>query len=363
MKTVFTNLYWLGFNNILKTMAFYTSSAQESNGESTNSDGCTIDCGCSNGFKDFLYRWRIIIGILLAIGGLLILILLPLSFSYVERGQVGLRATRVSGDVDQDGPVYIMDENHNGRYHLGPGSTIETFDNLIQQDSQVLNAIASNSRGFKLHVISFYRIIEPELGNLFQKFNQNWKVAAVNEVVSTLKSVAPQYDIDDYVENIETIRVAMENSIRAELRANHLKVIPNGFIIIRVDFQGDIDDQYLRNVIQEQTNEERLIQREVDLILQDTETRKQEILANQTRVKETGAAQAKNIVVEAQAEADKIRGLANTEGFTHLFNHFNVTDPSTRTDFLEYYALENNIENIQLLIGVDNAIVQLVHGG
>jgi regulator of protease activity HflC (stomatin/prohibitin superfamily) len=285
-------------------------------------------------------------------------VLIPISFSYVEAGHVGLPENRISGNVDEAGKVYTMTLDQNGRYYLGPEKTIQPFDARVQQKVFALDVIASNSRGFKLHVVCFYRIKQSEVGLLFTKFTQNWKTPAQNEVVSTIKSIAPRFDIPDYVTNLSYIRSVMADELSIALNANHLVTVDQKFLILRADFTGDIDNQYLQTVVQVQTNERQLIQREVDIITQDTETQRQAILANKTLVEATGQANATRIVETARAEANKKQELARTAGFTELFDFFNVTNTTTKVAYLEWYALKNNLNRVTVLDGVNSVLVQ-----
>lgn len=309
-------------------------------------------------FKDTLYRWRWPLGILMCIGALLILILVPISFSYVEAGEVGLPENRVSGNVDENGRVYTMTLEQNGRYYLGPRDTIQPFDARVQQKLFDLEVIASNSRGFILSVACFYKIIQSDVGLLFTQYTQNWKTPAQNEVISTIKSIAPRFDIPDYITNLSHIRSIMAEELTLELANNHLETFDLQLLILHADFTGDIDNQYLQTVVQIQTNEQQLIQREVDIITQETLTQQSAIIADKNLVEATGQANATRIVETARAEANKILELARTEGFTLLFDYFNVTNSTTKVQFLEWRALKNNLHRVTLLDGVNSVIVQ-----
>lgn len=316
-------------------------------------------CNCSGSCMDILYKYRILIGIGLAISALLLVILLPISFSYVEPGQVGLPKGRISGDVDEGGKVYQMNLNQNGRYYLGPSTALQIFDNRIQQDVFDMSVVASGSRGFTLTIAAFYRLRESELGELFTKFNTGWKTPAKNEIISAIKSVTGRYVIDDYVDDLERVRQDMATSVNNELSNNHMDGVEMTILILRCDFTGEVDNQYLRAVVQQQNNERQLIQRDVDIIEQDTETQRRAIVANTTLIRATGEAEATRIVETSRAQANRIQELARTDGFTQLFSHFNVTNSTIKAHFLEWFAMDNNIANIHLLRGVSSALVSI----
>jgi hypothetical protein len=319
------------------------------------------ESGCWDSLKAFLYKYRVLFGIACIISAFLIVILIPLSFQYVEKGEVALRMTRIGDDVDTKGPEYNMNLTQNGRYFIaGATHTLKPFDNLIQQDAHNLDSVASNSRGLIISVVAFYKIKQNELGQLFDKFTDTWQIHGVNEVISSLKGVAPNFTVDDYVTNIEEIRSAMEAKMTTELALSHLEVVPHGLIILKITFKSDdVDDQFLTAVIELENNKRALIQREVDLIRQDTEISKQEIISNQSFVTLTGKAEAKSIVTIAQATANTIQGIANTQGFTVLFDHFNVTETSVKEAYLELYAMENNIDNLHLLVNVASVLINV----
>lgn len=330
---------------ILNIMAYYSGG---SNSDANESNSC-----------NYLYRYRWLLFVFGVIGGILLCILIPLSFGYVEPGQVALPKNRITKIIDENGRVYEMTLDRNGRYWIGLGTVLENFDARIQQKTLSLDVVASNSRGFILTIVCYYRINPDELGLLFNRFKYDWKTSAQGEIVDTIKGITTQYSINQYINDQLEIQQYMADVISDKLREIHLLPVDDVLIIKRVDFTGTVDTQFLDSVIQEQTNERQLFQREVDLIQQNTETDRRAIVANRTLVTAIGQAEATRIVNTAHAEASKIRNLARTQGFSLLFKHFQVNSSSMKTDFLEWYAKSNNLDNIHLLYDVNNAIVQL----
>jgi regulator of protease activity HflC (stomatin/prohibitin superfamily) len=331
-------------------MAYYSGRSDNDANETSCSDGSCSDC---------LYRYRWVLFVFGVIGGILLCILIPISFGYVEPGQVALPKNRISKTVDDNGRVYKMTLERNGRYWLGLSTVLESFDSRIQQKTLDLDVVASNSRGFILTIVCYYRINTDELGLLFNRFKYDWKTSAQGEIVDTIKGITTRYSINQYIDDQQEIQEYMGGVISDKLREIHLLSVDDVLIIKRVDFTGTVDTQFLDSVIQEQTNERQLFQREVDLIQQTTETDRRAIVANRTLITAIGQAEATRIVNTAHAEASKIRNLARTQGFSLLFTHFDITSSSMKTDFLEWYAKSNNLDNIHLLYDVNNAIVQL----
>lgn len=312
----------------------------------------------SSTIRGCCYKWRVVIGITSGVALFIFALLMGLSFQYVEPGEIGLPKDRVTGDVDEDGRVYRMNLHENGRYAVGPSVVFEIFDNRIHQYTGSLDVVASNSRGFTLTIACFYRLIEDELGELFTKYNTEWTVPVTNQILETVKSKAPEFNIDEYITDLENIRQQLAEVVRNDLRILHVETVDMELLILNCDFTEEVDAQYLRSVVQEQNNERQLIQRRVDIIVQDTETQRREIVANTTLVSANGAAEAERITQTAQAEAEAITELAHTAGFTLLFDHFNVTDPNDKTSFLEWLAISGN-SNIRLLVGIDSALVNI----
>jgi len=341
-------------------MSYYprSSTTDTSRTRNTSTEDNNSEC-CNHDFTNCIHRYRWLLFVVGIVGAILLCVLLPISYGYVEAGQVALPKARVSKTVDENGRVYEMTLDRNGRYWLGLSTILETFDARIQQKTLLLDVVASNSRGFILTIVCYYRVNPDELGLLFNRFKYDWKTSAQNQIIDTIKGVTTRYSIDDYVNRQGEIQRAMADIISNKLRQIHLLPVDNVLIIKRVDFTGTVDNQFLQSVIQEQTNEKQLFQREVDLIKQTTETDRRAIEANRTLVIATGQAEAKRLVDTAHAEASKIRNLARTEGFSLLFAHFNVTSPTEKTAFLEWYAKRNNLDNIHLLYNVNNAIIQL----
>lgn len=320
-------------------------------------DESSTDQTCSN-IKNCISRYPVCFSILVFAITITSIVLIALSFSYVEAGQVGLPEARPGGNVDKNGRVYKMNLEQNGRYFLGIATTIQPFNARIQQKVFKLDVVASNSRGFKLEIVCFYRIEQEEIGQLFTKYTQNWETPAQINIISTIKSIAPRFDIPDYITNLDNVSQTISDELTDALRLYNLIAVEEGVLILRADFTGDIDNQYLQTVVQIQNNERQLIQREVDIIVQDTETQRRAILANKTLIEATGQANATRIVETARAEANKRLELARTIGFTTLFEYFNVTNSSTKTQYLEWYALKHNLAHLTILDGISSAIVQ-----
>jgi regulator of protease activity HflC (stomatin/prohibitin superfamily) len=309
--------------------------------------------------KDCCYKYPYSIGLFTFACTLTFIIVMALSWQYVGPGEIALSKNRVTQNVDEKGRIYRMNIEENGRYAVGPDVMFELFDNRIHQYTGALDVVASNSRGFTLTIACFYRIVEDELGELFTKYNTEWNVPVTNQILETVKTKAPEFSIDDYVINLEQIREELAAVVTRDLRLIHIQTVDMQLLILNCDFTDEVDNQYLRSVVQEQNNERQLIQRQVDIIIQDTETERRGIVANTSLVTANGAAEATRVTQTAQAEAERITELANTIGFTLLFDHFNVTDSASRTKFLEWYALDTNIANIRLLKGVDSALVSV----
>ena len=194
---------------------------------------------------------------------------------------------------------------------------------------------------------------------MFTKFTTSWDTPAQNEVISSIKGLTNQFDIPDYITNIFAIEQLIATEVTSALAVNNLETVDDKCLILRANFNGDIDNQYLQSVVQIQTNERQIIAQQVAIITQDTETQRQAILANKTLVEATGQANATRIVETARAEANRIRELARTDGFTLLFDYFNVTNSTTKTAFLEWYALKNNLNHLTLLDVISILLLKL----
>lgn len=288
------------------------------------------------------------------VGCLLILILVPLSVQYNDFSQISLEKNRVGANVRSEGPV-----RGQGRYWLGPTTSFQHFTGLyVQLTFNDLSVVANNSVGFRMDVAVQIRIKRDELGLLFDRFNLAWETPAANEIISAIKSETIRHSVETYTRDIEFVRQSLENAIVGELDAMHLELKPGGIQILEIVFQQSVVDQFLRNAIQTQRNEEQQLQQEVDLIETETEIQRLNIEANATRTTETGRAQASAIVSLAQATANRIRLDAETNGFTMLFSAFDVDDSDLKRKFLMWYNVARN-PSAQFLSGVPNAIANV----
>jgi len=122
---------------------------------------------------------------------LLILILVPLSFSYVDYYDYGLIQRKSTGSVDTS-QVYS-----NGRYNLGPDrrfikyqadAHLESFEALGVFSATTSNV--STGLAFKVDVDFTFFLIEEEIGEVHQEQASNYRSVILSRAQEAIKNIA-----------------------------------------------------------------------------------------------------------------------------------------------------------------------------
>lgn len=329
--------------------SYFPNQPQQQNTGDNQQSRNECDCGQCG---DFIIRNGLCVGITTGIISIIAIVLIAISFSYVEVNEVGLAKGRVSQRVDTS-KVYKMDFDTIGRHQLGPNKQMETFDAAFQQESFQLSIITQESKSIATLIKAVYRIKQDEMGDLYEDHTKNWKVQAKTKIEEAIKNLAPNYPMEDYIQNLEKIRVAFQTKIQQVLNDTHLMLPDYCLMILDVDPARDVIQQKLQNAVELQVNAKQLFQREVELIKQDTEVQKQNITSTRSRITKTGEAQKNEIIQISLATKRTMIETAQSEGFDKYFDFFGITDPNQRALFLELRAYEN--PHIKLISGFDGA--------
>merc|ERR1711988_162753 len=147
---------------------------------------------------------------LLLTGCLLILILVPMSFTKIEYYEAGLRAQKSTGRVDLDKVYYP------GNYMIGPDFTFKTYPGSLQTFNQkvsVFTKSGGDAAGTTISLdVSFqYRIRASEIGKLYKKVARAWEPLVVTYALDAIKNTAPNYAVDQYLTIRPTIEAAFQS--------------------------------------------------------------------------------------------------------------------------------------------------------
>ena len=300
------------------------------------------------------------------------IILLCVSFQYVEYNQYGLKKNTLTNKVFTE-KIY-----ENGRYIMGPSVTMVYFEKNYQRvqfvGSNALSVSNDDGTGFHITVTYFYKIQKNNLENLYNKFGTNYHSKIVSLSQSTLKNTAIIFSIDDYLTKREIITAAMKRNVSETLENIWIDV--DKLQLHEVLFPEVVKNKYLDAAVQLQINAKMKYEQDADLIRQET-SRLVELVnadklivmaeaeANYNKVTEFAKVNATELVETADAESLKLKEIANAQKgkliaeargvyMAQLINNLTMTNSTTRKTFIKLMAI---LDNDVKIINTDSSII------
>lgn len=266
------------------------------------------------------------------LGLILILILVPLSYSKIEYYEGGLLEQRSTSQVDKN-KVY-----RSGNHYVGPDYTFEKFEISFQNFNQrlsVFSKVSADDAGSSLFIdVSFqYELRSKDLGDLYKLVALNYESLIETNAIDAIKNTAPLFSIDEFI--------SMREFIEEIFQKNVSKAIDPVFADVKALQLRDIitTDEYqesrLEAAIQEESNLKEDYVQEATLVRENTQTEVTKIENDALNVE--AEAKAKATVTEESANSEAIRLVndATTNGLLHMFQELNLTNPEFRQE-LDY---------------------------
>ncbi|XP_022111851.1 uncharacterized protein LOC110991059 isoform X2 [Acanthaster planci] len=288
----------------------------------------------------------IIFSILIAIVAVLIVVLLPLAFSYVEYYELGLKQQRSTGQVFFNDGAF-----ESGRHAVGPDYIFKKYPSWatsVHLDDIAVITTAGLSLSFSCSFQYFIR--EEELGLLEQRFDQGYPEVIKFVAEAALKNVAASINLSLYLEQRRQVEILFHDALRAKLGGNccpdleeclrydtcHLcsnsDVCSRGyhinvpfFQLLEINLPDVILDRNLQvQLMHEEAEKETFLQQE-RLTRKRTEELVQGILNSASEVTNNSTSQASLIQSLGEAEARAIVEGSVSGGLTLMYNSMNVT--------------------------------------
>lgn len=256
---------------------------------------------------------------------LLLLILLPMSFSRLSYYEIGLKRSRISGTIERD-TTY-----ESGNHLLGPDGLFLIYpaDNQIMDlpDQSVWSKASDTDAGTLLAIdVSFqYQIVPEKLGDLYDKVGINYEPLIRNLAITAIKNTAVKHSADDYLtdrRNIETemfeaVKTSLENQADSEL----ILLQMNDVTFPDLFYQRKLDaaTQIKKNEAEEFKRESRIVRGETLQLVNYIE--------NDAKLTvDISKAKSENIKKTAENTADQIIQNVRNNGLMLIEDELNVTD-------------------------------------
>lgn len=265
--------------------------------------GCTILCS------------------LLGIGFLLIVILVPLSYSYCEYYDYALVQTKTTGTVDVNS-VFTR-----GRYNLGPTKSFLVYqaDAHLEKldDLSVFSAGGTNSSiglSFKVDVSFTFLLMQDQIGVLHSESASSYRAVIKSRTVEAIRNEASDVAFDQYFSD----RASVESTFRTAVESNWLMNPPlhatlDRFHLGRVQIPASVYQRQLESRVQNERNEREDFLQQAELERQQTAVEVNKIDLDRDRVLRTARAEANLLRAKATSEAKQITSAALINGTALLF--------------------------------------------
>ena len=206
---------------------------------------------------------------LLFIASLMMVIMIPLSFHYVEKDEIALKKNTVSNEVALD-RAYT-----NGRYGWGLAREPLVFPRGNQRQVMTLDIFPSNGLEFKIEVQFYWRIDPAHLVDLFRKFPKSYPGQVASRANSQSKNTAPSFSIEEFKTQREKIRGALYDSVVASLFELHVIVPRHLFLLTSVSLPDQIKQKDLDTAVQFQDNIREQNKQQAELVRKETQRQEQ----------------------------------------------------------------------------------------
>jgi len=292
------------------------------------------------------------------IATLLLIILLSVSFQYVEYDQYGLKKDFTTSHVDYSAGVFDT-----GRYCWGPGFTTLSFQKLLQdvefKGADALVVFTSTGINLTLEVSFQYQIQKAHVIDIFQSYGTDYEYQVANVGRASIKNAAVNFGVTDYFVNRSAVSNYMYEQLAISLNSVWADVPPHKFQLHSVLYPLSVSSQYLNSAITAQRTLTQLSQITADVYRAETLLLVSEINASASIVLTQAQAQAYEIQATASARAEGIRTSAEGFGVEYLCQALNITEMEDKLEFLMLYSAAQNSGNQALFsLATNNVLIR-----
>lgn len=307
----------------------------------------------------------------LGLGVLLMVILLPMSFSYLDYYEYGFARRKTTGNVDTN-KVFP-----GGRYCIGPDFEFKEFYASAQYVYfNHIPIFTTDNLQVNISVELQFFVIKEDLKLLHDTFDVFYKSIIINNAKDALKNSVTKFDTDEFISNRTVIQNDLFYGVRQRLsgkcclpncktdcpncekwercdlnckpRSQCTKEDKGLFVEVRYLQLHDIDIPY-------QVNERRLLQlvrtleeereeshRKETKVRKETEVMVAQIKNEANEILESAKANASLVINQAEVNASRIIENVHNTGLQKMFNELGLTSNKHKTSLNYIRALKNH---------------------
>jgi regulator of protease activity HflC (stomatin/prohibitin superfamily) len=288
---------------------------------------------------------------------LLIVILVPLHFSYIDRQEYGMKRNNVNNNIDRS-TVY-----ENGRYAWGVSYGAVTFPShkirIAFTGSDALSVFTESGQVIFVEFIFYYKIDKSTVPQLYDAFGLAYENRIVSISRAELRNAAPQFVLDNYTSNRQGVADGYYNYLVGSLRSKAYVTVERGSFFM----------QAIRLPTATLSQKINIFQTTQSLVTQGFA-----LTANQTRLETlknvtTIDNEAEVIRQNATADAAKQVTEANANYFSKVQNEIGsqlalmasrlgVTNLTTQGDLVKFNQMLDRTAQATILTGIKGALIQ-----
>ncbi|RMX50992.1 hypothetical protein pdam_00013908 [Pocillopora damicornis] len=315
-----------------------------------------------------------IIAAVVGIVALLIVILIPTSFSSVEYYELGFKRRKSTGFVD------ISEVYTSGRYFVGPDYTFKVFPadaHFVELDE--ISVWTGDKIEIKISCNFQYFLRKDFLPDLHEAYNVDYKPVVRGTAIDAIKGRAADLPIDDYIRNRENIEKELFKALAKRVDGCCRETCPTDeeempacgyciknslceddergmfvevryFQLLAVDVHEDVKSRYLRQVTEAAEEERAQFELREKVVRKETERIKNKIYNEAREIAQNASAKAVVIDAEAKAKALRVVEEARSEGLKNLYSELGITTDEEKAAFNYLRSLRQN-KNVKLNVG------------
>lgn len=316
---------------------------------------------------------------LFAVGALLLIILLPMSFSGIEYYQYGFRRQKSTGTVDLN-KVYTS-----GKHFLGPDVEFKTF----KADAHFItlkgvSSFTSDNLAVELTVHFQYFLREADLPELHRAYDVYYEEVMRTSAIDALKGAVPVFTTRDMFSERRKVEEVMYKAVRERLggiccqrdcsrwkyacpasckargicmTADHgLFADVKYFQMDEVFIHNDVKERFLRALtLKEDAAREILMQNaqvERKITTSKVQTRKNQAAETRQDAESTSTL----LTLTSRANYTAVVESARSRGLATLYSRLGITDQNHKNSF-DYLRTLRGLDNVHLSVDFEQNIM------
>ncbi|KAG7370846.1 SPFH domain / Band 7 family protein [Nitzschia inconspicua] len=291
---------------------------------------------------------------------LLVVILIPLSFSYLEYYEYGLIQRKATGSVD------ITTVYNSGRYPIGPGrrfikyqadSHYVHFDRLSVFSKSGTNE--SIGLEFLVDIGLTYFLIQDEIGLLHKDLSRNYDTIIESRAKDAIKNEAIGVSFNEYFQDRKSVERRFKEAIShrwAEPPSLHCSL--DQFHLGRIRIPDSVASKQLEARVQNERNDKESFIQQAQIERELTAVEVNTIDLEREKVLRTARAEASLIRSRARSQSERIQAQAQTNGTNMLLAASDIVTQEQKSAFTYIRTLRNrNDLNVDVsYLSADNVL-------